>query len=54
MHLIIYGDGGSRGNPGPSGSGVYITDTHGKSVEKRYQFIGHGTNNRAEYTAAKL
>lgn len=43
--LIIYTDGGSRGNPGPSGIGVVIDD-------KRYsEYIGEGTNNEAEYRA---
>ena len=43
--LIIYTDGGSRGNPGPSGIGVVIDD-------KRYsEYIGEGTNNEAEYKA---
>ena len=43
--FIIYADGGSRGNPGPSGIGVVIDD-------KRYsEYIGEGTNNEAEYKA---
>ncbi len=54
MKLIIYSDWGSRGNPWPSGCGVYITDFCGKTVEKRHKYIGHATNNIAEYTAALL
>ena len=49
MHdsLIIYTDGGSRGNPGPSAIGVYV-----KTMDKRYrEFLGTGTNNFAEYQA---
>lgn len=43
--IIIYTDGGSRGNPGPSGIGVVIGS-------KGYaEFIGLGTNNEAEYKA---
>lgn len=51
---IVYTDGGSRGNPGPAGCGIYITDEKGETVEKRYRYIGKATNNIAEYTAAKL
>ncbi len=28
----IFTDGGSRGNPGPAGIGVYITDQNGKEI----------------------
>jgi len=31
--LYIYADGGSRGNPGPSAIGVYITDENKKEVK---------------------
>lgn len=43
--LIIYTDGGSRGNPGPSGIGVVIND------KKYSEYIGQATNNEAEYKA---
>jgi len=52
--LKVYTDGGSRGNPGNAGIGVYITDIQGKEIEKRYKNIGKKTNNEAEYTAAYL
>lgn len=43
--LIIYSDGGSRGNPGPSAIGVVIND-------RQYsEQIGEKTNNEAEYEA---
>ncbi len=54
MKLIVYSDGGSRGNPGPSGCGIFITDDNGVSKEKRHKYIWHATNNIAEYTAALL
>ncbi|BCX16053.1 MAG: ribonuclease H [Candidatus Parcubacteria bacterium] len=45
--IVIYTDGGSRGNPGPSALGVYFKD-----FEKKYSFyLGEGTNNQAEYKA---
>jgi ribonuclease HI len=49
--LVIYTDGGSRGNPGPAGIGVYITDESGRVVMEHSRFIGEATNNQAEYTA---
>ncbi|USN58166.1 MAG: ribonuclease HI family protein [Candidatus Peribacteria bacterium] len=52
MKLKIYTDGGSRGNPGVSGIGVYITDEAGKEIEKRYKYLGTKTNNEAEYLGA--
>jgi len=45
--IIMYTDGGSRGNPGPAGIGVYI-ETLGK---KYAECIGTKTNNEAEYGA---
>lgn len=42
-------DGGSRGNPGPSGYGAVIEDPAGKVVARLSAFLGHQTNNYAEY-----
>jgi ribonuclease HI len=42
-------DGGARGNPGPAGFGVVIHDSHGKKVAELSQYLGHHTNNYAEY-----
>jgi len=52
--LRVYTDGGSRGNPGNAGIGVYITDANDQEIEKRYKNIGIATNNESEYTAALL
>lgn len=54
MDLIVYTDGGSRGNPGPAGLGVYICDRSGEPVERRYKYLGETTNNVAEYSGALL
>jgi len=51
MHFIIRTDGGARGNPGPAGFGVVIETPDGKIVEQHAEFIGHATNNQAEYRA---
>jgi ribonuclease HI len=49
--VICYTDGGARGNPGPAGIGVYITDEAGKLLAEVKQAIGNATNNFAEYNA---
>jgi len=51
--LAVYVDGGSRGNPGPSGGGFAVLKG-GKLVHKGSQFFGLKTNNQAEYMALKL
>ena len=50
--IIIYTDGGSRGNPGKAAIGVVVYDANGKMVEKFGEYLGDGlTNNEAEYRA---
>jgi ribonuclease HI len=41
-------DGGSRGNPGPAGSGV-VLEVAGGPREEHTLFLGRTTNNVAEY-----
>jgi ribonuclease HI len=50
MQYTIFADGGSRGNPGLAGSGAIIRDEKGKVVGEVSEFLGHTTNNVAEYT----
>ncbi len=52
--LIVYSDGGARGNPGPAGLGVYICTPEHTPVERRYKYLGETTNNVAEYSGALL
>lgn len=50
--LQMHFDGGSRGNPGPAGVGVTICELpNGKAVYELGAYLGHCTNNVAEYTA---
>ena len=54
--LIIYTDGGARGNPGPAGIGAVLKDPsagsgQAKTVATISEFIGKATNNQAEYKA---
>jgi ribonuclease HI len=48
--LVIHIDGGSRGNPGEAGFGVYVEAPDGTATEL-YGYIGRATNNVAEYQA---
>jgi len=50
-YMKIYFDGGSRGNPGPSAVGAVFLDKNDNVVDEISEFIGHCTNNIAEYTA---
>jgi ribonuclease HI len=52
--LIIYFDGASRGNPGRAGAGIWITDGEGRKVSEVSRYLGHKTNNQAEYWALLL
>ena len=45
--IRMFTDGGSRGNPGPAGVGVWI-----ETLDKKYgECIGEASNNVAEYAA---
>jgi ribonuclease HI len=48
-YLIAHSDGGARGNPGPAGYGVVIQDQSGNKVAALSEYLGHQTNNFAEY-----
>ncbi|HUT95980.1 MAG TPA: ribonuclease HI family protein [Candidatus Paceibacterota bacterium] len=51
MKIMIYTDGGSRGNPGPGAIGVIFSDEKGKVIKEYAEKIGRATNNEAEYEA---
>jgi len=48
--IIIYCDGGSRGNPGPAAS-AFVATRGEKLIFKKGKYLGIQTNNVAEYTA---
>ena len=50
--MIVACDGAARGNPGPAGFGVHITDGDGTTLAEIAEGIGVATNNVAEYRAA--
>ncbi len=48
-YLVAHIDGGARGNPGPAGYGVVLEDESGRKVATLSEYLGHQTNNFAEY-----
>ncbi|MFH0898387.1 MAG: ribonuclease HI family protein [bacterium] len=51
---LVYTDGASRGNPGPSGAGIYAVDHTGTQLIHDGFYIGEKTNNQAEYLALAI
>ena len=51
---IVYADGGSRGNPGPSASGFVIMDAGQRVIARGGEYLGITTNNQAEYQGVRL
>jgi ribonuclease HI len=52
--IKLFGDGGSRGNPGPSASGYVLMDMDDNILFKTGVYLGITTNNQAEYQALKF
>jgi ribonuclease HI len=50
--IIVYVDGGARGNPGPAAIGVLFCNEKGNCFRKFSEYLGKMTNNEAEYKAA--
>lgn len=52
MDYIVYTDGASKGNPGPSSIGVVIQNNRGETLKEYSHYLGDKlTNNEAEYGA---
>jgi ribonuclease HI len=49
--LIIFTDGGARGNPGPAGIGAVLYDAKHNLIAEVSEYLGVATNNQAEYKA---
>lgn len=49
--IIIYTDGGARGNPGPAAIGIIFKNQKGEVLKQYGERIGNTTNNVAEYEA---
>jgi mutator protein MutT len=53
-HVVVYSDGGSRGNPGPSAAGFVIMDSYDTVIHEGGMYLGITTNNQAEYHGVRL
>jgi ribonuclease HI len=49
--VVVWTDGGARGNPGPAGYGAVVTTPGGQVLAEVAEGIGWATNNVAEYRA---
>jgi ribonuclease HI len=49
--LMLFSDGGARGNPGPAAVAYLAVTETGQVIKAESQFIGKATNNQAEYEA---
>ena len=49
--LLIFSDGGARGNPGPAATGYIILSENGQVLTANSRYLGSRTNNQAEYEA---
>jgi len=53
-HGVVYSDGGSRGNPGPSAAGFVVMDETEQVLHEGGMYLGVTTNNVAEYQGVRL
>ena len=51
---LLWTDGAARGNPGPAGAGIMLKSAAGEVLAAEGTFLGHTTNNVAEYRALLL
>ena len=51
--LVIYSDGGARGNPGPAAA-AFIINRNGRVIHSQAEYLGISTNNFAEYSGVLL
>jgi ribonuclease HI len=54
QNFQLHSDGACRGNPGKGGAGAVIIDTEGNIFWEGKEYLGHCTNNIAEYKALIL
>jgi ribonuclease HI len=51
--LMVFSDGGARGNPGPAAIAFIILSENGQILMTKSRYIGLRTNNQAEYEALR-
>lgn len=52
--IVIYSDGGSRGNPGPSAAGFVVLNSQQEVIAEGGEYLGITTNNQAEYQGVRI
>jgi len=52
--VVIFSDGGSRGNPGPSAAGYVVLNSAQEVIAEGGEYLGITTNNQAEYQGVRL
>jgi len=50
-HVMIFSDGGARGNPGPAAFAFILQSEKGETLNSNSGYAGNRTNNQAEYLA---
>jgi ribonuclease HI len=54
LKVVVYVDGGARGNPGPAAAAAVTFSKEGELLDEAARFLGSVTNNVAEYRALLL
>jgi ribonuclease HI len=54
LEAVLWTDGAARGNPGPAGIGAILKSSAGEVLYTGSEYLGHTTNNVAEYKALIL
>jgi ribonuclease HI len=55
LKVVVHVDGGARGNPGPAAAAAVLSDAvSGQTVDEATEYLGHTTNNVAEYRGLLL
>ncbi|MBM4400923.1 MAG: ribonuclease HI family protein [Crenarchaeota archaeon] len=49
--LMVFSDGGARGNPGPAAAAFIVLSENGQVLAANSRYLGLRTNNQAEYEA---
>ena len=52
--VVIFSDGGSRGNPGPSAAGYVVLNNRQEVIAEGGEYLGITTNNQAEYQGVRF
>ena len=52
--VVVYSDGGSRGNPGPSAAGYVMFNSEQQVIAEGGEYLGEMNNNQAEYHGVRM